>query len=99
MNSCTTDEKLSFRCRKLIHSFVYSFDAVTRFSLGHIRDIRSATAWLCYNGGESPEESCNQILARIISFKRGNLDSDPIKKAEEQLWVSQSIIALFQNYD
>ncbi|SCV70689.1 BQ2448_3451 [Microbotryum intermedium] len=85
---CVTDAALSMRCRKLVHSFVYSFDVVPRFSLGHMRDIRSAVAWLCYANSDHPEESCDNILSRIVAYKRGKLDDDPTRKKEEEDWVS-----------
>lgn len=34
---CTVDSKLSHYSRSMIHSTIFSTDAVTRFSLGHIR--------------------------------------------------------------
>ncbi|KAK4047893.1 hypothetical protein OIV83_005075 [Microbotryomycetes sp. JL201] len=73
--------------KKLIHSFVYSGDVVSRFSLGHMRDIRSAASWLCY-ANTNPDAATENILSRIIAYKRGSLDSDPVRKREAEIWFT-----------
>ncbi len=44
---CITDTSLSKLANKLVVSFVYSHDVVTRLSLGSVRDLRNAAMWLC----------------------------------------------------
>jgi sn1-specific diacylglycerol lipase len=44
---CITDEALGHLAANMITSFVYSYDIVSRLSLGSIRDIRNAAMWLC----------------------------------------------------
>ncbi|CAD6901831.1 unnamed protein product [Tilletia controversa] len=39
---------LGRRCVNFISSWTHSFDVVSRFSLGHVLDIRNAIAWLAY---------------------------------------------------
>ncbi|SGZ33704.1 BQ5605_C041g11985 [Microbotryum silenes-dioicae] len=97
---CVTDAALSMRCRKLVHSFIHSYDVVPRFSLGHMRDIRSAAAWLCYANSDHPGESCDNILSRIVAYKRGKLDDDPALKKEEEDWFTsiRTSLEANQNY-
>ncbi|EGO27137.1 hypothetical protein SERLADRAFT_413658 [Serpula lacrymans var. lacrymans S7.9] len=44
---CFTDAALSRLAKKLVTSFVYSDDVVSRLSLGSVRDIRNAALSLC----------------------------------------------------
>ena len=44
---CITDTSLSKLANRLVVSFVYSHDVVTRLSLGSVRDLRNAAMWLC----------------------------------------------------
>lgn len=42
-------------------SFVYSVDAVSRLSLGHILDLKTVSAWICHS--ELSEQGIrNQVL-------------------------------------
>ncbi|KAM0789096.1 hypothetical protein ACM66B_003153 [Microbotryomycetes sp. NB124-2] len=84
---CVTSPELSQRCKKLIHSFVYSGDVISRFSLGHMRDVRSAATWLCY-ANSNPDVATENILSRIIAYKRGSLDTDPVRKREAEIWFT-----------
>lgn len=44
---CLTDARLSKLAENMTTSFVYSHDVVSRLSLGSIRDMNRAAAWLC----------------------------------------------------
>lgn len=80
------DRHLGKLASKICHSFVYSTDAVPRFSLGHIRDIRSAVLSLC-RANDDPEESCNRILTRVLAYRAGRWDGDAAAKLGELQWV------------
>ncbi|KAK4052571.1 hypothetical protein OIO90_004340 [Microbotryomycetes sp. JL221] len=84
---CVASPELALRSKKLIHSFVYSGDVISRFSLGHMRDIRSAATWLCY-ANSNPDAATENILSRIIAYKTGRLDSDPVRKREAEIWFT-----------
>ena len=47
--------------KSIVTSFVYSHDIVSTLSLGSIRDMQRAAAWLCVGKGE---ESCGNVLNR-----------------------------------
>lgn len=51
------------------------------------QDVRSVIAWLCYGGYTNPEESCKNILKRVLAYKRGKLDEDLDVKMDEEAWV------------
>jgi sn1-specific diacylglycerol lipase len=44
---CLTDASLSKLANRLVVSFVYSHDVITRLSLGSVKDLRNAAMWLC----------------------------------------------------
>ncbi|TFK22200.1 alpha/beta-hydrolase [Coprinopsis marcescibilis] len=77
-----TDLNLSRIARKLVISFVYSHDVVSRLSLGSIRDIRNASMWLC-EANDSPDgkrqgEGYAALTARARQWKAGKgSPSDP----------------------
>ncbi|KAI8578054.1 hypothetical protein K450DRAFT_248799 [Umbelopsis ramanniana AG] len=62
---CCMDIQLSERSRKLITSMVYSYDVITRLSLGSIRDLRTVVAWLTQDGGEN--ELSTSIIRRALN--------------------------------
>lgn len=70
-----TDASLSLLADKLIHSFVYSNDIVSRLSLGSIRDLRNAAMWLCEaneaQDGKSTGEGYSAISERARKWKAG----------------------------
>ncbi|GJJ07780.1 hypothetical protein Clacol_001985 [Clathrus columnatus] len=65
---CVTSASLSRLCRNLITSFIYSYDAVTRLSLGSMRDMVKAASWLCEGKGEA---STISLLRRALKGKLG----------------------------
>ncbi|KAH8550778.1 hypothetical protein BGW37DRAFT_520917 [Umbelopsis sp. PMI_123] len=62
---CCMDIQLSERSRRLITSMVYSYDVITRLSLGSIRDLRTVVAWLTQDGGEN--ELSTSIITRALN--------------------------------
>ncbi|KAK0538563.1 hypothetical protein OC842_001256 [Tilletia horrida] len=45
---CVMSAPLGRRCAPFISSWTHSWDIVSRFSLGHVLDIRNALAWMAY---------------------------------------------------
>ena len=66
----------------LITSFVYSYDVVSRLSLGSVRDLRRAAAWLCEAEKEGRGDGYGGITAKILKAKTGL-----VKDVNEE-WVS-----------
>ncbi|TEB29538.1 alpha/beta-hydrolase [Coprinellus micaceus] len=70
-----TDASLSRLADKLVHSFVYSNDIVSRLSLGSIRDLRNTAMWLCEANeaqeGKSTGEGYSAISERARKWKAG----------------------------
>ncbi|GAA96787.1 uncharacterized protein L969DRAFT_26474 [Mixia osmundae IAM 14324] len=83
---CVTSADLGKRCKKLVHSIVYSYDLVPRLSLGHIRDIRTAAAWLIYAGRENAQEGPSSIISRVLAYRNGRLDDSLEIKMDEETW-------------
>ncbi|XP_006459806.1 hypothetical protein AGABI2DRAFT_202200 [Agaricus bisporus var. bisporus H97] len=73
------DAQLSQLANKLITSFVYSNDVVTRLSLGSVRNLRSAASWLCEaeegkhvygtNGVKLKEDGWSAVTSRARRWK------------------------------
>ncbi|KAI0699803.1 hypothetical protein BC835DRAFT_1405006 [Cytidiella melzeri] len=55
----------------LITSFVYSHDIVSRLSLGSVRDMRRATAWLCEAEKDKRGDGYSAVTARVLKNKAG----------------------------
>lgn len=74
-SSALTDASLSRLADKLVHSFVYSNDIVSRLSLGSIRDLRNTAMWLCEANeaqeGKSNGEGYSAISERARKWKAG----------------------------
>ncbi|EPQ59724.1 alpha/beta-hydrolase [Gloeophyllum trabeum ATCC 11539] len=64
---CVADGPLSALCASLITSFVYSNDVVARLSLGSVRDITRAAAWLC----DSRDDGYASVTKRALKRKTG----------------------------
>ncbi|KAF8351089.1 hypothetical protein F5887DRAFT_1125059 [Amanita rubescens] len=74
---CITDASLSKLANRLVVSFAYSHDVVTRLSLGSVRDLRNAAMWLCEaeatnNGGDGEGWSAITRRARAWKSTGGN---------------------------
>ncbi|KAJ2918204.1 hypothetical protein MD484_g2163, partial [Candolleomyces efflorescens] len=71
-----TDASLSRLVDKLIISFVYSNDVVSRLSLGSVRDIRNAAMWLCdaneAQDGKDTREGYTAVTSRARNWKAGS---------------------------
>jgi len=65
---CLVCRDLSILCHRLITSFVYSHDVVSRLSLGSVRDMNSACRWLCEGKGD---ESVANITKAAMKWKAG----------------------------
>ena len=65
---CLTSAALSELSSKLITSFVYSYDVVSRLSLGSIRDLTRACWWLC-DGKD--DENPNHIIRKALGIQGG----------------------------
>ncbi|THV00540.1 alpha/beta-hydrolase, partial [Dendrothele bispora CBS 962.96] len=72
------DAALGKLASKLIVSFVYSHDVVSRLSLGSVRDLRNAAAWLCEseardnsNDDSSPKSGYSAVTNRASRWKSG----------------------------
>ena len=65
---CLTSVALSELSSKLITSFVYSYDVVSRLSLGSIRDLTRACWWLC-DGKD--DENPNHIIRKALGIQGG----------------------------
>ncbi|EKM59528.1 uncharacterized protein PHACADRAFT_191896 [Phanerochaete carnosa HHB-10118-sp] len=62
----------------LITSFVYSHDVVSRLSLGSVRDLRRAAAWLSHAESEGRGEGYGGVAGRALRAKTGfGKDDDP----------------------
>lgn len=66
----------------LITSFVYSHDVVSRLSLGSVRDLRRATAWLSEAESEGRGEGYGGVTGRALKAKTG------FGKGDDPQWVS-----------
>ena len=77
--SCLTDAALGALASKLIVSFVYSHDVVSRLSLDHVRDIRNAALWLCNaddKDGGNGVEGYSTVIKRAGLWKAGSGSAD-----------------------
>ncbi|KAI0057714.1 alpha/beta-hydrolase [Artomyces pyxidatus] len=68
---CLTDARLGTLAANMITSFVYSHDVVSRLSLGSIRDMNRAAAWLCKANADGREEGYSAITRRALKWKTG----------------------------
>ncbi|KAG5639349.1 hypothetical protein H0H81_004070 [Sphagnurus paluster] len=73
-----TDAALSKLADRLIVSFVYSHDVVSRLSLGSVRDLKNAALWLCEAERNHVGEGWTAVTARAKQWKAGaGLPEDP----------------------
>ncbi|KAF8590254.1 alpha/beta-hydrolase [Ramaria rubella] len=82
---CITSPALSRLCKSLITSIVYSFDVVSRLSLGSIRDLNKAAFWLCEGQGEASTAS---LLRRALKGKLGFGDAFDDTEDEKKWFVA-----------
>jgi len=54
-----------------VRSFVYSYDVVSRLSLGSVRDMTSAASWLCDADERGNGEGYTGIFRRALMQKAG----------------------------
>lgn len=84
MSRCLLDADLSRLASKLIVSFVYSDDIVSRLSLGSVLDIRNAALWLCEANDKGGREGYSVVTHRTRQWRSGEGSS------EDMQWVSTS---------
>ncbi|PPQ68657.1 hypothetical protein CVT24_005388 [Panaeolus cyanescens] len=65
------DAALGRLSEKLIVSFVYSHDVVSRLSLGTVRDLKNAAMWLCEAEAAGKGEGWSAITTRAGKWKSG----------------------------
>ncbi|KAG8790624.1 hypothetical protein FRC12_011438 [Ceratobasidium sp. 428] len=72
---CVMSSHLSKLAKSIVTSFVYSHDIVSTLSLGSVRDMQRAAAWLCFG---TEEESCGNVLSKATRrrFGRGGEEED-----------------------
>ena len=68
---CILDSKLSKLSSSLVHSFVHSYDVISRLSLGSVRDMTSAASWLCDADERGNGEGYTSIVRRALMQKTG----------------------------
>jgi len=66
-----TDAALSKLANRLIVSFVYSHDVVSRLSLGSVRDLKNAALWLCEAETKHEGEGWAGVTTRAKQWKAG----------------------------
>jgi hypothetical protein len=76
--------ELSKLAKSMITSFIYSHDIVSTLSLGSVRDMQRAAAWLCVGSGE---ESCGNVLSKATRRKFGRQGEEEEAEVTEK-WVS-----------
>ncbi|TFK56264.1 alpha/beta-hydrolase [Heliocybe sulcata] len=76
---CVADAALSRLCSSLITSFVYSNDVVARLSLGTVRDITRAAAWLCESNAKLKDDGYASVTKRALKRKTGFGSEDDIE--------------------
>ncbi|PWN98549.1 hypothetical protein FA09DRAFT_338404 [Tilletiopsis washingtonensis] len=95
---CVMGAKLGLRCASLVTSFVYSYDLVSRLSLGSILDIRNAAAWICYEDSQPERQApangpsnavfslrMTSLIRKAFRHQAGRLDADPRAKADVEM--------------
>lgn len=84
---CLTSASLSklAASSNLITSFVYSHDVVSRLSLGSVRDLRRATAWLSEAETEGRGEGYGGVTGKALKAKTG------FGKEFDPQWVSRRL--------
>ncbi|CAE6385087.1 unnamed protein product [Rhizoctonia solani] len=83
---CIMSPQLSKLAKSMITSFIYSHDIVSTLSLGSVRDMQRAAAWLCVGSGE---ESCGNVLSKATRRKFG-------RQGEEEAQVTEKWLLAFR---
>ncbi|CAE6380451.1 unnamed protein product [Rhizoctonia solani] len=80
---CIMSLELSKLAKSMITSFIYSHDIVSTLSLGSVRDMQRAAAWLCVGSGE---ESCGNVLSKATRRKFGRQGEEEEAEVTEK-WL------------
>jgi sn1-specific diacylglycerol lipase len=69
---CVCDAALGKRARGMITSIACGSDVVSRLSLGSVRDMTRAAAWLCAAGREDKgSEGATAVTTRALRYRAG----------------------------
>ncbi|KAF8760049.1 Lipase (class 3) [Rhizoctonia solani] len=88
---CIMSPELSKLAKSMVTSFVYSHDIVSTLSLGSVRDMQRAAAWLCVGSGD---ESCGSVLSKATRRKFGRQGEEEEAQATEK-WANMNMADLF----
>ncbi|KAL5637227.1 hypothetical protein ACGC1H_001018 [Rhizoctonia solani] len=83
---CIMSPQLSKLAKSMVTSFIYSHDIVSTLSLGSVRDMQRAAAWLCVGSGE---ESCSNMLSKATRHRFGRQGEDEEAEATAK-WLLAS---------
>lgn len=84
--SCIVSADLAKLSAPLITTLIYSYDFVSRLSLGSIRDLKRISDWLSFamDTKNSEGEKCKNIVTRALKYKAGMGGQS---RADEKAWV------------
>ena len=87
---CLTDTVLARITYKLVVSVIYSNDIVSRLSHGSLRDLKTASLWLCEAEENGSGEGWSAITEKAQQWKDG-------KGTQEDMdWVRSTVIDLYR---
>jgi hypothetical protein len=90
LRRCVASVSLSELSKPLITSIVYSYDFVSRLSLGSIRDLKRVSEWLMF-AVDDPDQKCNSIVSKALRIKAGGIGMTVEQKQMEADWVGLGI--------
>ena len=90
LRRCVASVSLSELSKPLITSVVYSYDFVSRLSLGSIRDLKRVSEWLMF-AVDDPDQKCNSIVTKALRIKAGGIGMTVEQKQMEADWVGLGI--------
>ncbi|TKY87123.1 hypothetical protein EX895_003800 [Sporisorium graminicola] len=86
---CVTNTSLGRSVSSIITSFTYSYDLVSRLSLGSIQDIRNSSAWLCYQDKQAHhgQGTMNALMKRAFEYRSGRTPPEQRAEVEHEFLV------------
>lgn len=84
-----TDAALGKLASNLIVSFVYSHDVIARLSLGSVRDLRNAAAWLCEAERRKKEDVIREGYTAVTD--RARRWKDGFGSTDDPKWVGRPL--------
>jgi len=85
---CVTSPALSRISSRLITSFVYSHDVVSRLSLCSVRDLNRAAVWLCHANENTPDLAFRSILSRAMKLKGITFGANTDEEQEREWFIA-----------